>query len=116
MRFMVMLTEPDHYATWAATSPEQRQDFYAGLNRFAEAVRERGEVVAGEGLDHPKTARTLGPGAGAEREVTEGPYAEAVEQLGGFFVIDVPDLDTAVELARLLPGNLTVEVRATVCE
>jgi hypothetical protein len=45
--------------------------------------------------------------------VTEGPYAETVEQLGGFYLIDVPDLDTAVGLAALLPQEYAVEVRPT---
>jgi hypothetical protein len=46
--------------------------------------------------------------------VTEGPFAETVEQVGGFYLIDVPDMDTAVELAALLPREYTVEVRTTV--
>ncbi|MBO0843546.1 MAG: transcription initiation protein [Nocardioides sp.] len=106
------MTEPDHYARWTTTTPEEREAFYAELRAFAAAVRERGEVVMGEGLDHPKNARTLGPGP--LREVTEGPFAESIEQLGGIYVIDVADIETATELARLLPQHLTIEVRATV--
>jgi len=107
-----MMAEPDHYARWEATPPDEREAFYAQLRRFAAAVRERGEIVAGEGLAHPKTARTLGPGP--DREVTEGPYAESVEQLGGFFLLDLPDLETTVELAATLPEHITIEVRQTV--
>ena len=43
--------------------------------------------------------------------VTEGPFTETIEQLGGFYLIDVPDLDTAVTAAKLLPRKLLVEVR-----
>ncbi len=50
---------------------------------------------------------------GADRPVTDGPFTETVEQLGGFYLIDVADLDTAVELAALLPREYTVEVRPT---
>ena len=51
---------------------------------------------------------------GADRLVTDGPFAETVEQLGGYYLIDAPDLDTAVELAKLLPREYAVEVRPTV--
>ena len=45
--------------------------------------------------------------------MTDGPFAETVEQVGGFYLIDVPDLGAAVELAALLPREYTVEVRPT---
>ena len=45
--------------------------------------------------------------------MTDGPYAETKEQLGGFYVVDLPDLATAVEIAALLPREYTVEVRPT---
>ena len=43
--------------------------------------------------------------------MTDGPYAETVEQLGGFYVVELPDQDTAVELARLLPREYAIEIR-----
>jgi hypothetical protein len=43
--------------------------------------------------------------------VTEGPYAETVEQLGGFYLVELPDLATAVEVASLLPREYDIEVR-----
>lgn len=111
MKVVVLLTQPSHYEIWGAADDAHRERFYAQLEAFDAAVAARGAVVAGEGLGHPGTARTLGPGTGGDRAVTDGPYAEAAEQLGGFYVVDVPDLDTAVELARLLPDELTVELR-----
>ncbi|MFE5341070.1 YciI family protein [Isoptericola sp. NPDC056578] len=111
MKVVVLLTQPDHYEIWGAADDAHRERFYARLEAFDSAVAERGAVVAGEGLGHPAAARTLGPGAGGDRAVTDGPFAEAAEQLGGFYVVDVPDLDTAIELARLLPDELTVELR-----
>jgi len=111
MKVVVLLTQPNHYEIWGAADDAHRERFYARLEAFGSAVAARGAVVAGEGLAHPGTARTLGPGTNGDRAVTDGPYAEAAEQLGGFYVVDVPDLDTAVELARLLPDELTVELR-----
>ena len=46
--------------------------------------------------------------------MTDGPFAETVEQLGGFYLLEVPDLASAVELCRLLPDGYTVEVRPVV--
>ena len=75
-------------------------------------MRARGSIVAGDALDRPgDRADACSPDA--DRAVTDGPFAETVEQLGGFYLIDVPDLDTAVELAALLPREYTVEVRPT---
>ena len=74
-------------------------------------MRQRGTLVTGDALVHPDEARTVHPGR--DRAVTDGPYAETVEQLGGFYLVDLPDLDTAVELAKLLPREFTIEVRAT---
>ncbi|SKC51257.1 YciI family protein [Krasilnikoviella flava] len=111
MRIMVLLTEPDHYDVWEAADAQERGRFFDRLEAFGNAVAERGAIVAGEGLDHHGRARTLGPRTDDGRAVTDGPYAEAAEQLGGFYLVDLPDLDTAVELARLLPDNLTVELR-----
>jgi len=46
--------------------------------------------------------------------VTEGPYAEVAEQLGGFYLIDVDSMETALDLARLLPDGYTIEVRPAI--
>ncbi len=108
-RFLVLLTEADHFAKWDAADEATRERTIAAFNAFDDAVEARGSVLHGEALGHSATARTLGPGP--DRTVTEGPFAETVEQLGGLYVIDVPDLDTALEVAALLPGEYTIEVR-----
>jgi hypothetical protein len=111
MNFLVLLASADHFDNWDATSEEERARFFHDYNAFADAVRQRGTILAGDALDRPGRARTVQ--TGEERAVTEGPFAEAVEQIGGFYLIDVPDLDTAVSLARLLPREYLVEVRPT---
>ncbi|MFB9312428.1 YciI family protein [Nocardioides plantarum] len=108
-KFLVLLTEADHFAHWDAAGDAERDETYAAFRAFQDAVTERGTIVGGEALSSTDTARTLGPGP--DRTITAGPYAETVEQLGGFYVIDVADLDTAVELAGLLPAAYTLEVR-----
>jgi hypothetical protein len=111
MKYLVLMAEEDAFEKWAARSEAEQAEHFACFERFSEAVAARGTMLGGEGLDRPETARTVRPGDGARRPVTEGPYAETVEQLGGFFLVDLPDLDTAVELARLLPAPYHVEVR-----
>ena len=46
--------------------------------------------------------------------VTDGPFVESVEQVGGYYDVELPDLDTAIAAARLLPRSYAVEVRPTV--
>jgi hypothetical protein len=109
VRFLVLLTESDHFDKWEGADDAYRDRCFADYNAFATAVRSRGTVVLGDALDRPPAARTLRPDE--RRTVTDGPYAETVEQLGGFYVVELPDQDTAVELARLLPREYTIEVR-----
>ena len=68
-------------------------------------------LVARAGLQPPRSATTLRQ-QGDKHLVQDGPYAETKEQLGGFFVIDVPNLDTALEWAARYPAKV-VEVRPT---
>jgi hypothetical protein len=110
MKFLVLMAEADHFANWDAASEAEQQAVFDCFRAFDEAVLAAGgELVGGEALTRPAEARTLRPGA--DRVVTEGPYAETVEQLGGFYLVDLPDLDAAVEAARLLPSAYTIEVR-----
>ena len=111
MRFLVLLASEDHFDTWDSADDPLRKRMIDDYNAFGDAVRQRGTLVAGDALHRPETARTLRPAA--DRMVTDGPFAEAKEQIGGFYLIDVPDLATAIELARFLPPEYTIEVRPT---
>jgi hypothetical protein len=105
VKFLVLMAEEDHFDRWEAASEDQQKAFFDGLESFAAAVRERGEVLAGEALARPDRAVTVRDG-----RAVDGPYAETVEQLGGFYVVDLPTLDDAVAAARLLTVP-SVEVR-----
>ena len=112
MRFLLLMTEPDHFDRWDASDEEYKERVFADFRAFGAAVRACGELVAGEALDRPSTARTVRPAAGVDRRpVTDGPFAETVEQLGGFYLVDVPDESAALEVAALLPREFSVEVR-----
>ena len=111
MRFLVLLGGVDHFDSWDAADDEVRARHFRDYRAFANAVRQRGDIVVGDALARPEAARCVQPGAA--RAVSDGPFAETVEQVGGFYVIDLPDLGTAVEVAKLLPQEHRVEVRPT---
>jgi hypothetical protein len=113
VKLLVLMAENDPEA-WDRATQDYRDEVFERHRAFDKAVRERGEMVAGEALALPKEAVTLGPGSGVERMVTEGPYAEVAEQLGGFYLIDVDSVETALDLVRLLPEAYTVEIRPAV--
>jgi hypothetical protein len=71
---------------------------------YDKEVRDAGIFVAGESLADLVTATTVRVDADGRRTVTDGPFAETREVLGGFYVIDVPDLDVALDWAARCPG------------
>ncbi|MEU6783320.1 YciI family protein [Nonomuraea angiospora] len=71
---------------------------------YDKAVREAGIWVSGESLADLVTATAVRVDRDGRRTVTDGPYAETREVLGGFYVIDVPDLDVALDWAARCPG------------
>ena len=71
---------------------------------FDKSVKEAGIFVTGMPLADLVTATTVRVDAAGERTVTDGPFAETREVLGGFLVIDVPDLDVALDWAARCPG------------
>lgn len=73
---------------------------------YDKQVHEAGIWVSGESLADLVTATTVKVGQTGERTVTDGPFAESREVLGGFYVIDVPNLDIALDWAARCPGAL----------
>ncbi|MCP2256523.1 hypothetical protein LX15_000206 [Streptoalloteichus tenebrarius] len=71
---------------------------------YDKEVREAGILVSGESLADLVAATRVRVGRDGERIVTDGPFAETREVLGGFYVIDVPDLDVAIDWAARCPG------------
>jgi hypothetical protein len=97
---------------------ETEQDFrdrpqtMTAYSAYSQALVEAGIAAGGAGLHPSDTATTIRIQNG-QRNVQDGPYADTKEQLGGFFLIDVPDLDTAMDWAARCPAasNCAVEVR-----
>jgi hypothetical protein len=93
-------------------TPEQMQEVSQAYGAVTQEMQDKGVLVAGEGLYPTPTATTLRVREG-DRQVTDGPFAETKEQLGGFYVLDVKDLDEAIEWAAKIPGAQlgSVEIR-----
>ncbi len=111
MQYMLMYYEDA--ATFALRNDPQKSPAYWGSwTAYAQAVAASGVMVGGNGLQPPHTGTTLKLRNG-KRHVQDGPIADTKEQLGGYFVIDVPDLDTALDWAARSPAAAygSVEVR-----
>ena len=111
MHFMLLLNETaEDFAR--RTDPATTGEYWGGWNAFIGAMAQAGVIVKGDGLHGPLTATTLRIRDGAG-QVQDGPFADTKEQLGGYFVIDVPDLDAALDWAARAPCAQTasVEVR-----
>jgi hypothetical protein len=111
MHYMIILTETaEDFAR--RDDPETAGAYWDAWSSYARAVAQAGVFVAGAGLAPPAMATTVRV-AGASRQVQDGPFSDSKEQLGGFFVIDVPDLDAALDWAKKRPdGHMgSAEVR-----
>ena len=83
---------------FASMSPEEMQQIYAEVDAFNDEVRKAGKWVFAGGLE-PIGASTVVDGTGESRVITDGPFSESKEHLGGFWVITADDLDEALDWA-----------------
>jgi len=110
MRYLLLIyTPPFDPSTLPAEVMEAQNAAYAAFTR---SVVERGAFQAGEALQGVSSATSVRVRDG-EALVTDGPFAETKEELGGFYLVDCRDLDEAIELAARIPGaqHGTIEVR-----
>ena len=111
MEYMLLFTEsPAEIAK--RNDPEQAAAYWGAWSAYCNTLAESGIMVSGAGLQPPETATTVRVRDG-KRILHDGPFAESKEMLGGFFVINVPDLDTALEWAARSPSSTygSTEVR-----
>jgi hypothetical protein len=103
----------DYVGEHQALPPEQRAQLELGFETVLTELSERGELIGGEALADPGSAR-LYRWEGGRPLVTDGPYAEAKEHLAGFFLIDVESQERAEEVVAHFSGpGETVELRPT---
>ena len=96
----------------ADRAPEQMQEAMKAWDAFTKEAQDTGAFLGGEGLQPTSTATTVAIQESGDPIVTDGPYAETKEQLGGFYLLECKDLDAALEWARKIPmPGGKVEVR-----
>ena len=100
---------------WESLSDDKRKAVYARYEALADELRESNALVAGAELQSVESATSVRVRDG-ETQVTDGPFAETKEALGGYFLIDAESLDEAIEWASKIPGAThgVVEVRPLV--
>ena len=110
MQYLLMIAREDAYMTEA--SPEQREKTMTAFMAYTKSLMEAGLMQGGNALQPSSTATTIRIRDG-KTQVLDGPYAEAKEQLAGYYLIEAKDLDTALEWAARCPGAAwgTMEVR-----
>ena len=109
MRYLILLYGDE--AAERALSPEERRAIVEEHVALSGRLREAGTLVAGAPLQAPATSRVVRRRNG-QPIVTDGPFAETKEQLGGFYLLECPDVDEALAWARQVPASpgLVVEV------
>jgi hypothetical protein len=105
MKYFVLLAGYGELPSWDALTAEEQEAQMAKLGAFDEACADRPgvEILSSEALGDGSVATTLRT-RGSEMTITDGPFAEAAEQIGGYYLLDAPDLDTVIELCRILPA------------
>ena len=111
MKYFVLLASYGDMPLWEDLTPQEQQDGMAQHGAFSDACADRAgvEIVSSEALSDSSLATTLRT-RGGNMTITDGPFAEAAEQIGGYYLIDAPDLDTVIELCRILPAY-DIEIR-----
>lgn len=105
MKYVVLLAGDGAVTPWDEMSADERQACMDRFGAFDHACQARDgvEILAGEALGDGTVATTMRTDAAGQVTLTDGPFAEAAEQIGGFYLLEVPDLEVLVELCRQLP-------------
>jgi hypothetical protein len=108
MQYMLIFSETEEDFA-SRSDPERAGEYWGGWSAYIGAMAQAGIVVNGDGLEPPHTATTVRIRDG-KRTIHDGPFADSKEQLAGYFVIEVPDLDAALEWAARSPAASTASV------
>ena len=110
MKYMMLICRDE--PAWGALSLREQQQVYQETLELSEELTARGQYIAGMPL-YPSSSATSVRVRDGQRLVTDGPFAETREQLGGYMIVDVKDLDEAIAIAARIPlaRTSTVEIR-----
>jgi hypothetical protein len=110
MQYLLMLYADE--SGWSKMTEAEQQQGMAAYMAYTEALKKAGALVGSNRLQPIGTATTVKV-ANGKQQVLDGPYADSKEQLGGYYLIEAPDLDAAIAWAARCPGagHGTIEVR-----
>jgi len=110
MRYLLLIYENEK--AWAAMTEEQQGAIFGEYMAFTEAIRKSGNFLGGEPLQPTETATSVCV-RGGKRLVTDGPFAETREQLGGYYLVEAKNLDEAIAIAERIPSARmgSIEIR-----
>ena len=110
MKYLLLIYGDE--AARQSASKEQSNQMMAAFGAYTESMKKAGILLGGDRLQPTKSASVVQVAKG-KTSVQDGPYADTKEQLGGYYLIDVPDLDTALSWAGRCPGAAfgKIEVR-----
>jgi len=110
VKYMLLICRDE--PAWDKLSATERRQIYAETLALSEELTSRGQYLGGVPL-HPSSSATSVRVRDGKRLITDGPFAETREQLGGYMIIDVKDLDEAIAVAARIPlaRTSTVEIR-----
>jgi hypothetical protein len=113
MKYMLLIYDEEQ--AWNKLSENERQQIYKEYGQLSQELKAAGQFVTGSQL-HPTSAATSVRVRDGKGIVTDGPFAETREQLGGYFLIEAKDLDEATAIAARIPSARmgTIEVRPLV--
>jgi hypothetical protein len=110
MKYLLALIGDE--SRWGERSPEDAAEAMKAWDAYTNAAIEAGVHLGGEGLQPSATATTVKIEESGDTIVSDGPFAETKEQLGGYYLLDCKDLDDALAWAKKIPmPGGTVEVR-----
>ena len=107
MKYMLMFISDD--SNWDPSKPEI-QEAYKRVGEWFGQHTQSGKIIGGEELKGTNTATTVRQ-RGGKITVTDGPFTESKEAIGGYAIVDVTDLDEAITMARTWPVLSTIEIR-----
>jgi hypothetical protein len=110
MKYMLLICDDEK--AWARLSEAERQKIYGEYRQLIVGLTASGQYVAGSQL-HPTSAATCVRVRDGKQLVTDGPFAETREQIGGYFLVEARNLDEVIALAARIPSARmgTIEVR-----
>jgi hypothetical protein len=111
MHYIFLLN--DREERWATMTDEVMQREMGAYAAYTKALRDSGVYVGGDRLESVATATTVRVDSDGKTSVLDGPYPDTKEQLGGYYVVDLPDMDAAISWAARCPcaSHGTVEIR-----